>query len=241
MSGNDHTFDHDDPLQGVAGVLASSVVGQLSRPLRQLRENLAVMLEDVERHIGEAEGPAPYPWKSLMVLRQELADAYLLSRETARIASELGEAVQDGEVEAVDLNHLVEAALELVRHRFGHDTEIFVDLGSLPPVRAAAGQLLLCIAKLLLCCADSAVLIDGSAVSIKTRHARRPPERNYEVTLCVTDNGKGLPEAADSARRVVEPIIRGLGGSFEGVSEPDKGSFFECRLPVAAAEASVTL
>jgi signal transduction histidine kinase len=226
---HDPTFDHDAPLQAVAGVLASSVVGQLSRPLRQLRESLAVMMEEVERHIGEAEGPAPYPWKSLVVLRQELADAYLLSRETARIASELGEAVQDGEVEAVDLDHLVEAALELVRHRFGHDTEIFVDLGSLPPVRAAAGQLLLCIAKLLLCCADSAVLIEGSAVSIMTRH-EHDHERD-EVVLSVTDNGKGLPEAADSARRVVEPVIRGLGGSFEAVSEPDKGSFFECRLP----------
>jgi C4-dicarboxylate-specific signal transduction histidine kinase len=222
---DDEVFDHDDPLQAVAGVLASSLVSQLSRPLCQLREGLAVMMDEVERHLAEAEGPAPYPWKSLMVLRQELADAYLLSRETARIASELGEAVTGGAVEPVDMNHLVEAALELVRHRFGSDTEVFVDLGSLPPVRAAAGQMLLVIAKLLLCCADSAALMEGSAVSIQTRH------EGEVVVIHVADNGKGLAEAARSAHRVVEPIMRELGGSFEGVSEPDQGTFFECRLP----------
>jgi C4-dicarboxylate-specific signal transduction histidine kinase len=221
----DDVFDHDDPLQAVAGVLAGSVVDQLSRPLCQLREGLAVMMDEVERHLAEAEGPAPYPWKALMVLRQELADAYLLSRETARIASELGEAVTGGAVEAVDMNRLVEAALELVRHRFGSDTEVFVDLGELPPVRAASGEMILVIAKLLLSCADSAALMEGSAVSIKTRHER------HEVVLHVADNGRGLPEAARSAHRVVEPIVRALGGSFEGVSEPDQGTFFECRLP----------
>lgn len=229
MSADSHDgFDHDAPLQAVAGVLAGSVITDLSRPLRQLRENLAVMMEEIERHMAEAEGPEPYPWKSLQGLRQELADAYLLSRQTARIASELDEAVSEGAMEAVDINHLVEAALELVRHRFRTDTEIFVDLGAIPPVRAVAGEFILVIAKLLLCCADSAALLDGSAVSIKTRHEH---EESDVVVIHVADNGKGLPEAAASAHRALDPILSRLGGTFAGVSEPDKGSFFECRLP----------
>ena len=36
------------------------------------------------------------------------------------------------------MNRLVEAAVSLVRHHIGAHTEIFMDLGSLPPVDAVA-------------------------------------------------------------------------------------------------------
>lgn len=234
MSAGEHdgTLEHDHPLRAVAGVLAGNVTAELSKPLRELRELLVVMVETVEQHIAHAEGPEPFPWKSLQTLRQELADAYLLSRETARLASELAEAVIVNEVvEAVDVNRLVEAALELVRHGVSRDIELFVDLGSVPPVRAAAGELILVVAKMLLCCADSAAGLDGSAVSVQTR-LEHEGERDV-VLISASDNGRGSPDLAESARRVLRPVARRLGGSFEGVSVADKGSVFECRLPVA--------
>lgn len=220
----------EHPLQAVAGALASSVAGQLARPMRELRENLAVMVESLDRYIGEAEGPNPYPWKDLQTLRQEIADAYLLSRSTARLASELFEAlnVQAALIEAIDVNRQVEAALELVRHRIGESTELFVDLGSIPPVRAVAGELTLTVAKMLLSCADSARVLEGSAISVKTRHERD----DGEVVIYVADNGCGIPSAAESATLAIEPVMKRLGGRFHGVSEPGQGSVYECLLPV---------
>ena len=220
----------EHPLQTVAGALASSVAGQLARPMRELRENLAVVVESLDRYIGEAEGPNPYPWKDLQALRQEIADAYLLSRSTARLASELYEAlnVEAAVVEAIDANRQVEAALELVRHRIDQNTELFVDLGSIPPIRAVAGELTLAVAKMLLACADSARILEGSAISVKTRFE---PD-DSEVVIYVADNGCGIPSAAESATRAIEPVMQRLGGRFHGVSEPGQGSVYECLLPV---------
>ncbi len=233
MSDSDHKpFDHDDPLKAVVGVLASGATGELSRPLLHLRENLAVMIETIEKHISHSGGPMPYPWHALQALRQELADSYLLARETTHIVSELSDAVGPGSAvpTAVDINRQVETALHLVRSRFRDDTEIFVDLGSLPPVRAIAGEFLLAIAKLLLCCADSAAAAEGSAVSVKTRCEHE--DELDTIAIYIVDNGRGHPDAAASARRVVEPVMQRVGGSFAGVSEPEQGSAYECRIPI---------
>lgn len=229
---------HDEALRAVASALASGVAGQLSQPLRELRENLAVMVETLDRYVAEAPGPTPYPWKALHALRQELANAYLLSREVARLAGDLHEGVSaGGGARPTDVNRCVESALNLARHRVSRHTEVFVDLGSLPLVHAVPGELMLAIAKLVLCCADSAAMRDGSALSIKTsrRHA------GESVVIAVADNGAGLPAAARAAAQVVAPVIRRLRGTFEGVSQPGRGSAFECRLPALPRDAPDTV
>ena len=231
---NDTAPEGDHPLQLVANVLAGGVAGELSRPLRELRQSLAVVVERLDRYVAEAPGPAPYPWKSLQSLRQELADVYLLSRELARLASDLHESMTGaaGEMQPVDVNKQVEAALNLARHRLGEHTEVFVDLGSLPPVRAVASELVLAIATLILCCAESSSAREGSAVSVKTY--RELAEEGGSVVISVADNGSGITGMAASAQHTVGPTMARLGGSFEGVSEPEKGSVFELRIPVPA-------
>jgi C4-dicarboxylate-specific signal transduction histidine kinase len=231
----------EDPLRAVAGALASGVAGQLSQPLRELRENLAVMVETLDRYVAEAPGPTPYPWKALHALRQELAHAYLLSREVARMAGDLHEGVSgaDGVTQVTDVNRCVESALNLARHRLSKHTEVFVDLGSLPPVHAVPGELVLAIAKLVLCCADSAARREGSALSIKT--ARGRSGETETVVISIADNGSGLPAAARAAEHVVAPVVRRLRGTFEGNSQPGQGSAFECHLPAAPERAADTV
>ncbi|MCG8417696.1 MAG: hypothetical protein MJE77_07090 [Proteobacteria bacterium] len=242
-SGNrNQQSDYEHPLQAVAGILASDVAGQLAQPLRELREKLAVMVETLDRYIGEADGPKPYPWKPLQVLRQEIGDTYLIARHTTRLASELFEAVNvgtgpvGGPGEELDINQRVEIALELVRHRIGRQTELFVDLGSIPPVRASAGEITLAVAKMLIGCADSARLREGSAISVKTRVER--VDSVDQVVIYTADNGNGTPAAAESAQRAIAPLMGHLGGSFHAISEPGQGSVFECRIPVTARSVS---
>lgn len=225
--------DGEHPLELVANVLASGVAGQLSQPLRELRERLAIMVEALDSYVAEAPGPAPYPWKSLQALRQELAHAYLLSRELARLASDLHESMTGAHdaADAVEVNKQVEAALNLARHRLSSHTEVFVDLGSLPQVHVVAGMLVLAVAKLILCCAESAAAREGSAVSIKT-HLEQEGE-DQMVVISVADNGTGNPEAVGAAEKTVGAVLAHVGGSFEGVSEPGKGSVFECRIPIS--------
>jgi C4-dicarboxylate-specific signal transduction histidine kinase len=232
---------HEEPLRAVASALASGVAGQLSQPLRELRENLAVMVETLDRYVADAPGPTPYPWKSLNALRQELAQAYLLSREVARLAGDLQEGVSGAGAAAhvTDVNRCVESALNLARHRVSSHTEVFVDLGSLPPVHAVTGELVLAIAKLVLCCAESAALREGSALSIKTSCSRA---REIEtVVISIADNGMGLPAGVRAAEQVVAPVARRARGTFEGISQPGRGSAFECRLPaIPAAVAAIS-
>lgn len=216
-------------LEAVAGILASGVSAELARPLRQLRENLALMVETLDRYVAEARGPTPYPWTSLQLLRQELADSYLLSRSIARLAGDLADAVNVGSVpELVDPNKQVEAAMHLARHRINSRTEVFIDLGMVPPVRAVASELMLAVAQLVIVAASSAGALPGAALSLRTRHEREAGE----VCITVADNGGGDPAGAERAEVVAGAVARGLGGSFAGTSEPGKGSFLELRIPV---------
>lgn len=220
-------------LPAMASTLASSVAGELARPLRALRESLGQMVETIDLYMSKAPGPTPYPWKSLHTLRQELAEAYLDSRELARLASDLHDSISEvgGAPSVTDVNRCVEAALHLARHRIRAPTEVFIDLGSVPPVHAVAGELVLCMTKLLFCCADSAAAREGSAISIRTFGERGG--RGAEVIVTISDNGAGLRAAAAEAEAFVLPVLQQLGGTFGGVSEPDQGSAFSCHLPAA--------
>jgi signal transduction histidine kinase len=221
----------------VTGLLATGVAHELAQPLRELREGLAVMIETIDRHVANARGPSPLPWKTLQGLRQELADAYLQARTVARLASDLAEGVGElgGAPAWIEVNQHVEAALNLARHRVAARTEIFVDLGSVPEVFAVGGELMLGIARLLLVCASSASGVDGSALSVRTRHERYGAGTPDQVVIYVADNGAGAPVEGAAAHVLLVPLARALGGSFVGASEPGQGSVFELRIPAKSA------
>src|SRR5690606_22561849 len=63
-------IDMSDEVEGdAAGELARTVVLELARPLRELRETLALLMEGIDHHMAEAGGPVPLPWKALEALR----------------------------------------------------------------------------------------------------------------------------------------------------------------------------
>jgi C4-dicarboxylate-specific signal transduction histidine kinase len=227
--------DQPDSLQSraAAGALARGVACELVRPLRELREDLAVLVEVIDRHMAAARGPKGLPWKEVEATRQQLAHCYLRSRKMARLVSELAEAIAPAASgpEPVDVNKVVESALNLSRHRVAADTEVFIDLGSLPLVRVARGDLLLAVARMVGVAADSASGAEGSALSIKTRRERNQESGSDDVVIFVADNGRGRPQAAASVDALAARVAQAAGGGFSGTSERDKGSVFELRLP----------
>jgi signal transduction histidine kinase len=215
--------------RAVGAAIAVDVASELADPLRALRDRLAILVDSIDKHVALSTGPAPYPWKPLQLLRQDLADAYLQTRQMARLAGDFMGAVEaiGAPIADLDVNRAVEAAVNLVSYRVGGRSEVFVDLGQVPPARGAAGELLLAVAQLVLVCAESAARVDGSALSVRTR---REDDR---VVVSIADNGGGAPAAATAACAHVAAMAARAGGSFDGTSPEGQGSAFELRLPVA--------
>lgn len=220
-----------------AGDLAGGVTRQMVKPLRELREDLAVLVESLDRHMMESRGPRGLSYRDLEALRQTLADCYLRCRDTARLASDLAQASggagsgsADHPVGPLDLNKLVESAINLARHRIREDTEVFVDLGSVPLVRALEPRLLLAIAQMICVAAESAARTPGSALSIKSRL------QDQEVVLLVSDNGAGHPTAVDDLVAMLGSAMASTGGHSAATSQEGAGSAFELRFPARSLE-----
>lgn len=211
-----------------AGDVAVDVAAELAIPLADLRDRLGMLADRIDRHVAYQTGPEPYPWKQLQALRQDLASAYLETTQMSRLASDLGAAIAalgSGPVEIDDVGHLVEAGVQLARHQIGPRTELLVDVGSLPPVRAPAGELTLAVAKMIAVCARSAHPVERSALSVR---CRLEPDG---VVISASDNGSGAPEATPELIAVLAPFAQRLGGTFDGHTQPDQGCIFELRLP----------
>jgi signal transduction histidine kinase len=212
-----------------AGALASGVASEIIQPLLELRDSLAEMVGALDRHIGEAKGPTPYPWPHIKALRERLAEAYLTSRLVSRLAGDLSTAVdpRPRDLELVDINKTVEAAVNLTRHQMSPNTEVFIDFGQIPEARCHVGELVLAVARLLMISADSVRnAAAGAAVSIRTRLD------HDEVVVTIYDNGDGRSDDATRAQRFLDRLANRLGGRFTGTSKPGQGSAFELRWPL---------
>lgn len=217
-----------------AGALASGVAPELVEPMRQLRDELAAVIETLDRHLTESKGPDPYPWDATKALREKLAEAYFHSRDVTRLSSYLAEAIGPGpEVpELVEVRDCVESALALTRASISSDTEIFVDYGETGRVRAAMGRLVLALAQLVLASADSVRGVEGAAIAIHTRAERESGEPDV-VAISVADSGAGRTDEARAVETWVAQVAAQAGGSLVATAKLGQGTAFELRLPAA--------
>jgi len=226
----------DDPVKRwpreAAGDVAVDVAAELAAPLASLRDRLALLVDRIDRHVAVQTGPEPYPWKQLQALRQDLAAGYLQLTQMAQLAVDLAhtlDALGAAAVEIDDVEHHVEAAVHLARHRLGAGTELLVDVGHVPPVWAPVGELTLAVARMIAACAASAALIDRASLSVRCRE-----EEGGWVVISTVDNGGGAPALASALTATLGPFAVAIGGTFDGASEPGKGSWFELRIPSGA-------
>ena len=206
-----------------AGGVAIEIARQLAEPVRALRDRLGLVVDHIERHVATSTGPAPYPWRSLQALRQDLAGSYLEATTLARRLDELDRALEDETVGWFELAPAVDLGLRLAGHHLVDGLEILIDLGQTPQVRGTPGLLALVVAQLVGACARSARALPGSTLSVRTF-----ADPGAAVVL-VTDNGGGNEDAfaiGELAREILEP----WGATIDATTQAGQGCAFELRL-----------
>ncbi len=209
----------------ISGQVAADVVQQVAEPLRTLRDRLGLIVDHLERHVATSSGPAPYPWRSLQVLRQDLGGVYLETTTLSRRLDELERALVDQTQGLFDLAVAVEHGLRLANHHIAPGIELMIDLAATPSVQGAAGAFALVIAQLVAVCADSARSLESSTLSVRTTLDADPA---YAL-IAIIDNGSGSDRVAslgELAREIIEP----WGGLIDAASESQHGCAFELRL-----------
>jgi C4-dicarboxylate-specific signal transduction histidine kinase len=215
----------DDEMLAFAGVLAGGVARELSRPIRELRELLAIIVDDLDHHVASAKGPTPYSWRQVGRLRDRVADAYLVCRKAARLAGDLAFASSGPPVlGAVDVNKTIEAALNLARHRVSSDTELFMDFGALPSVRSNGARLMLAVARLIVSAADAT---EGAAGTISLTSRREDDSAVIYIVHDASTDADQLAGAAEASNRIGKPI-----GATVEVIERDGGAGWALRMPL---------
>ena len=210
----------------LAGEVAVDVARQLGEPTRTLRERLGVIVDALERHGATSTGPAPYPWRTLQTLRQDLATAYLEATTLARRIEELERALDDATPAWFDVATAVDHGLRLVGHHLGGSIEVLLDLAHAPPARGTPGTLALLVAQLATVCAHSAHALPGSSLSVRV-HA----EPGAAVVI-IADNGEGSERTAEIGE-LARGILVPWGGTIDAASAAGQGCAFELRLLTA--------
>ena len=211
----------DAPHTRVAGEVAISVAVAATRPLREACERLALLVDSLERFVTTSSGPAPYPYKSLQVLRNDLTEAYLQASGAARTLVDLEAALAaDREAGTLDVRREVELGLSLAQHHVSSTTEFLVDVVDVPSARGRRGVLALVVAQLVTWCATSAQQQTGNTVTVRVAIAA------HRIVVTVADNGSGFEHLPDlwptlpaalgiHARDVLATVEVGQGCVFE--------------------------
>ncbi len=232
MSDRDPPHSDDDDgsawMLATAGMLAGGVAGELSRPIRELRELLAVVVDSLDHHVSTAKGPTPYSWKQLAVLREQMAEAYLMSRGVARLAGDLAAAVATtAEATApTDVNKALESALNLARHRVTEQVDVFMDFGAVPTARSVRSRLVLALARLIAAAGDATADQPDGEIHLRTRRV------GDDVVVTVQFTG-GSERAVAAATDAARPLAVSAGATLQAEYQDDLGGSISIAIPGA--------
>jgi PAS domain S-box-containing protein len=183
--------------------------------------------------------------KGIQVIEQTAIDAAI----TVRRLRDFGGAKGGRAFEVVDLNRLVEGALQMVEPRRmemvetgGVNIEIGADLNEVPPVSGNGAELREALVNIIFNAMDA--MPEGGKITVKSE------QEDSLVVLSVSDTGMGMPEGVKE--RIFDPffttraphgtglglsvtygIITRHGGSIDVESAQGEGTTFYIRLPVA--------
>jgi signal transduction histidine kinase len=161
------------------------------------------------------------------------------------------------EQSAADLNHAIETALIVSRNEYKYNAQVETCLGELPEVVCNIGELNQVLLNLIVnaahAIAESGKDANTGRIRITTQCVRD------EVSICIADNGCGIPE--ENREKIFDPFFttkevgRGTGqglsiaraividkhrGRIDVQSEPGAGTSFVLSLPIGGCAAKVT-
>ncbi|MCP4571637.1 MAG: HAMP domain-containing histidine kinase [bacterium] len=245
------------------GMLLAGVAHELSTPLgaihccldtrRRGLEKLAVALDDLQEADPADPDPGQHLEKVLCLLgavrgTDQVLDVALERAGVLVRHLRLTGRGQEDDLEAVDLNDVVDGAMLLLHNALKQGVTVHVDRADLPPVTGHAGTLGSIVINLL----DNArQALDGSGqVFVRTF------VRDGSVGLTVADDGPGLPDCGHARGRIFEAgfttkgedegtglglyIARKValvhGGSLEASNREGGGAEFTLLLPAASGD-----
>ena len=217
-----------DPALETAGMLAGGVAGELSRPIRELRELLAMVVDSLDHHVSSAKGPTPYSWKQVGELREQMAEAYLMSRSVARLAGDLATAVvpTGDPIAPTDINKALESALNLARHRVTEQVDVFMDFGAVPTARSARSRLVLALARLIASAGDTTAGQSDAEIHLRTRRV------DDAVAITVAYTG-GSQQRVVATVAGAASLADGAGAKLSGEWHAETGATFTVTVPGA--------
>ena len=227
------------------GLLAAGVAHEINNPLTYLIHNLKML----ERGLTSLSGAADARTRSQLA---DLADRAAHASEGAQriknIARGLGSLgrLEQGDAAMVDLSEITRVAVEMAAHKIREVAELEIELATVPPIRAAEGELVQVLLNLLV---NAAQAIDGGNVR-GNRIAARTWASETHVFAEVTDSGAGMTR--ETRRRIFDPffttkprgrgtglglaiasrIVDDLGGHIGVESEVGRRTRFVVKLPI---------
>ncbi len=274
---NAYSEDEMEMLEQVAGQLAVAIENtrlyeETKRACEELRTAQDFLIQSERlRALGEMAGGVAHDFNNILAAilgRAQLAledtrdenvrkgleiieRAALDGAEAVRRLQDFTRVRTDHSFELVDVNRVVEGAVEMVEHRRAERQEtggtpiaITVNLREAPPVEGNAGELREALVNVMLNAIDA--MPDGGKLTVKTSK-----EDSWTV-MTVSDTGVGM--SAEMKARVFDPffttkgevgvglglsvtygIITRHGGRIDVESRPGKGSTFHIRLPKATS------
>ncbi len=218
------------------GVLAAGIAHEINNPLTFILANLDDSIRELDNTTDASEE-----------LTQWLREAKGGAQRIATIVGGLRSFSRREENDTlVDLDEVLEWAVVITTHRWGHRAKVMRELDAIPRVQGNASRLRQVFVNLLTNAADAIVAAPARLGLIGLRSYT---DAEGFAVIAVSDNGDGIPEAERA--RIFEPffttkragaglglglsichgIVTACGGTLNVTSVVGKGTTFTVRLP----------
>jgi PAS domain S-box-containing protein len=190
------------------GHIAAGIAHEVNNPAASTLTNLELLQVELSRLLEEVERPKPSAETLLAAVKSFAGEAMESVRDSLEGIQRIAFTVKglrgftridEDDVDNVDLNEVVRAACNLVKHQIRHIAHVECDLNATDRLPASRGRLIQVVLNLLLNAAQAIEEGGGGQISVLTTST------SDGVLLRVQDDGPGIPP--EVAELIFEPFF----------------------------------